>query len=61
MNAFFKSQFSYCSLVWMCQGRASNSKLNRLHDNCLRIIFYSDKHSLFETLLEKDDSVSSQN
>ena len=42
MNAFFKSQFSYCPLVWMCHSHANNSKINRLHERCLRII-YSDK------------------
>ena len=31
MNAFFKSQFSYCPLVWMCHSRANNNKINRLH------------------------------
>ena len=60
MNAFFKSQFSYCPLVWMCHSRANNDKINRLHERCLRIM-YSDKRSLFETLLEKDDSVSVHN
>ena len=60
MNAFFKSQFSYCPLVWMCHSRANNDKINRLHERCLRII-YSDKRSSFETLLEKDDSVSVHN
>ena len=49
MNAFFKSQFSYCC--------ANNGKINRLRERCLRII-YSDKYSTFETLLEKDGSVS---
>ena len=57
MNTFFKSQFSYCPLVWMCHSRANNSKINRLHERCLRII-YSDKQSSFEELLEKDSSVS---
>ena len=60
MNAFFKSQFSYCPLVWMCHSRANNDKINRLHERCLRII-YSDKRSTFETVLEKDDSVSVHN
>ena len=31
MNAFFKSQFSYCPLVWMCHSRANNGKINRLY------------------------------
>ena len=60
MNAFFKSQFSCCPLVWMCHSRANNGKINRLHERCLRII-YSDKQSSFETLLEKDGSVSIHN
>ena len=57
MNAFFKSQSSYCPLVWLCHSRANNSKINRLHERCLRII-YSDKQSSFEELLEKDGCVS---
>ena len=60
MNAFFKSQFSCCPLVWMCHSRANNGKINRLHERFLRII-YSDKQSSFETLLEKDSSVSVHN
>ena len=60
MNAFFKSQFSYCPLVWMCHSRANNGKINRINERCLRLI-YSDKQSSFETLLEKDGSVSVHN
>ena len=60
MNAFFKSQFSYCPLVWMCHSRSNNSKINRLNERWLRII-YTDKQSLFEMLLEKDGSVSDHN
>ena len=26
MNAFFKSQFSYCPLIWMCHSRIINKK-----------------------------------
>ena len=57
MNAFFKSQFNCCPLLWMCHSPANNGKINRLHERCLRII-YSDKQSSFEMLLEKDGSVS---
>ena len=60
LSASFKSQFSYCPLVSMCHSRANNDKINRLHERCLRII-YSDKQSSFETLLEKDGSVSVHN
>ena len=38
----------------------NNGKINRLHERCLRII-YSEKQSSFETLLEKDGSVSVHN
>ena len=60
MNAFVKSKFSYLPLVWMCHSRANNGKITRLHERYLRII-YSNKQSPFETLLEKDSSVSVHN
>ena len=56
MNAFCKSQFSYCPAVWIFHNRSLNNKINRLHERCLRII-YNDKHSNFEELLVKDNSV----
>ena len=48
-NAFFRSQFNYCPLIWMCCNRSLNLKINRLHARCLRII-YSDKKSSFDEL-----------
>ena len=57
MNAFFISQFNYCPVIWLCHSRALNSKINRLHERCLRIIF-NDKISTFKELLEKDNYVS---
>ena len=57
MNAFFKSQFSYCPLSWMFHSRTLNSKTNRLHKRCLRII-YNDNTSSFTDFLEIDNSVS---
>ena len=53
MNVFF----NYCSVIWMCHGRALNNKINRLDERCLRIL-YNDKTSTFKDLLEKDNSVS---
>ena len=53
MNAFFNSQFNYCSLIWICHSRIINKKISRLHERC-----YGDKQSSFEELLEKDSSVS---
>ena len=41
----------------MCHSRTNNSKINRLHERCLRIV-YNDKQSSFNELLEKDGSVS---
>ena len=57
VNSFFSSQFNYCPLILMCHNRTYNNKINRLHERCLRLI-YNDKHSSFEELLEKDNSVS---
>ena len=39
MNAFFTSQFSYCSLTWMFHSRKLNNKINRLHERCLRVVY----------------------
>ena len=57
MNAFFNSQFNYCPVIWMCHSRPLNNEINRLHEQCLRII-YNDKTCTFKELLEKDNSVS---
>ena len=59
LNSFFKLEFSYCPLVWMCHNGANN-KINKLHECRLRII-YSDKQVSFETLYEKDGSISAHN
>ena len=56
-NSFFRSQFNYCPLIWMCHSRTNNRKINRLHERCLRIM-YNDKQSSFIKLLEKYNSVS---
>ena len=57
VNAFFKAQFKYCHIIWMFHSRSLNSKINRLHERCLKII-YNDKHSNFEELANKDNPVS---
>ena len=38
INAFFKSQFNYRSLIWMCCNRSLNNKINRLHERSLRTL-----------------------
>ena len=57
LNAFFASQFSCFSLIWMCHSRSNNRKMNKLHERCLRVI-YNDKQYSFTDLLNKDISVS---
>ena len=57
LNAFFKAQFSYCPLGWMCHSLSMNNKIHRLHERCLRII-YNDKMSSLADLLAKDGSVT---
>ena len=57
MNACFRSQVNYCTLIWMCYNRSLNRKMNRSHERCLRVI-YSDKKSSFDELLDKNESVS---
>ena len=62
MNELFMSQFNYCPLVWMYCNRSWNTKINRLHERCLRIA-YNDKKSNFSELRVKDgsDSIDHQN
>ena len=56
MNAFISSQFSYCPLIWMCHSRSLNSRINKIHERALRIV-YKDYDLSFESLLEKSGSV----
>ena len=57
MNAFFNAQFTYCQLIWMFHSRKLNSKINKLQERCLRIV-YNNNTSTYEELLETDNSVS---
>ena len=57
MNAFITSQFNYCPLVWMCHSRALNTRINKIHERALRIV-YNDYISPFEDLLENSGSIS---
>ena len=53
MKAFIESQFNYCPLIWMFYSRIMNSKINRIHERAL-ILVYSDHVSSFDELLKKD-------
>ena len=57
MEAFTKSKFAYCPLIWMFCKRSSNTSNNHLHERALRIV-YNDSYSNVADLLSKDHSVS---
>ena len=57
MNAFIKSQFGYCPLVWMFHSRSANNRINIIHERALRVT-YDDYNSTFAELLEKDKSMT---
>ena len=57
MKAFIASEFGYCPLVWMFHSRKLNSRVNKLHERTLRIV-YQDYASSFTELLEKDNSTT---
>ena len=60
MKAFVASEFGYCPLVWMFHSRKLNSRVNKLHERALRIV-YQDYTSSFTELLEKDNSTTIHN
>ena len=57
MKSFIVSQFNYCPIIWMYCQRRSNNLINKIHERALRIA-YNDYVSSFDTLLEKDESVT---
>ena len=57
IQSFFKSQFSYCPLIWMFINHGTNHRINRLQERS-RQILYKDDISAFEELLQQDSSVT---
>ena len=56
MKAFIESQFGYCPLVWIFHGnRTLNNTMNKIQERALRLV-YTDYHSTYDQLLEKDGS-----
>ena len=43
--------------MWMCHSRALNTRIHRMHERALRIV-YNDYTSTFNMLLDKDKSVT---
>ena len=60
MKAFIASEFGYCPLVRMFHSRKLNSRVNKLHERALRIV-YQDYASSFTEFLEKDNSITIHN
>ena len=57
MKTFIQSQFNYCPLTWMFHNRTLNSKINKLHERALRIVYNDDKLT-FQELLDIDNSLT---
>ena len=55
MEPFITSQFNQCSIVWMCNTRNCNNKVNRIHERAVRVV-YQDFQSSFTGLHIKDNS-----
>ena len=58
MNAFIRSQFSYCPLFWMPHSRTMNSRINKIHETALRLVYRDERDLSFDDLLKMDKSVS---
>ena len=51
------SQFNYCPLIWMFHNRALNNRINKIHEQALRLV-YQNKNLSFSELLELDNPVT---
>ena len=58
MKSFIESQFKYCPLVWMFHSKKMHSRINKLHERALRVVYKNDDNLTFEELLVKDKSFS---
>ena len=57
MNSFVICNFTYCPVAWMFHSRKLNTRINRLHERALRVV-YKDFDSSFEELLRIDSSTN---
>ena len=58
MKAFITSQFSYCPLVWMFHSRTLNSRITKIHERALRLVYKNETFLSFNDLLKRDRSVN---
>ena len=56
MRSFIMSHFSCCPLIWMFYDRATNSRINKIHEKLCKL--HRDTESSFDELLAMDNSVS---
>ena len=52
-NSLTKSQFNYCSVIWMFCSITSNNMISKIHERALRLIL-NDHTSDFDTLLQNN-------
>ena len=57
MNAFIKSQFSYCPLVWMCHSTTMNNRTNKIYEKALKRVYKDEENLSFDDLVRKGKSV----
>ena len=56
-SGMIKSQFSYCSLIWLFSSREANNLINIIHERSSRILS-GDNEGNFENLLEKNKDIT---
>ena len=56
-KSMVKSEFSYCSLVWMFRSRNANNLIDKILESFLRLIT-NDKTSTFEHLLQANNEIT---
>ena len=57
-NAFISSQFNYCPLIWLCHSRSLNTRIKRIHERALRIVFNDNVPSFDEPINNRSRSVT---
>ena len=57
MKVVVNSQFGCCSLIWVFHNRTLNNRINRIHEQALRIVHH-DKISNCTELLQKDNAIT---
>ena len=57
MNAFITSQFNFCPLLRMFHSRQMNTRVNKIQERALRLV-YKDNKLTFDDLLKLDNSVT---